>query len=73
MKFYAAQGMVDLVPYQCVQDFIVSDLQGTGLTRQGNTGRRGDSTAVTSGIRKGELSAMALPVFVISLVNPCHL
>ena len=35
LKFYAAQGMVDLVLYQCVQDFIVSDLQGTGLTRQG--------------------------------------
>jgi hypothetical protein len=33
IKFYAAHDAVDLAPSQCVQDFYLSELQGTGLAR----------------------------------------
>lgn len=35
LKLYQAQGMPELVPYLCMLDFLVSDLQGTGLKRHG--------------------------------------
>ena len=35
LKLFRAHGMTELVPYICVLDFLISELQGTGLQRCG--------------------------------------
>lgn len=35
LKFFRRHGMTELMPYICVLDFVISDLQGTGLQRSG--------------------------------------